>query len=172
MRNSTMDRLDIVSISLIMILSILATGMVAMHREAAHSPQSQEAKAAPARQGSGDVNVFQEVDALIKSARYDEALNALRKTMEKYPKNPESQVYLAAIYNRQGDMEKAISLCRQSIEKNPDLLELATANLKDLVQKGIPKLQREKELKPNDEKVSTLLRDLYFCQRKLGQGCE
>jgi len=169
-----MDRLDKMSIVLIMVLSILATGMIAVHRESPGQSQIANAsfsKAHPAKV-SDAASFYGDVEALIKSARYEEALTALQKTMEKYPQKPESQIYMAIIYNRQGDMEKAISLCRRSIEKNPDLLELATANLNDLVQKGIPKLKREKKLKPNDEKVSTLLQDLYFCQRKFGQGCE
>jgi len=166
-----MDRLDTVSIVLIVMLSILATGMIVVHRESADSSQGQKAKAHLA-QISDNANIYGDVEALIKSARYEEAMTALKKTMEKYPQKPDAQVYMATIYSHQGDMEKAISLCRQSIEKNPDLVELVTANLKDLVKKGIPKLKREKELKPNDEKVSNLLKDLYFCQRKLGQGCE
>jgi len=169
-----MDRLDRVSIALIVALSIMTAGMITAHgksQAAGGSDQSQTAKANPA-QKSDAAAVYGDVNALIKSARYEEAMAALRKTMEKYPQRPDAKVYMAAIYGYQGDIEKAVSLCRQNIEKNPDLLELAAANLKDMVQNSIPKLKREKELKPNDQKVSALLQDLYFCQRRLGQGCE
>ncbi|MEW6381824.1 MAG: tetratricopeptide repeat protein [bacterium] len=163
-----MDRLDILSIGLIILLSALITGMVALHQEplpVAGSAQPQQAK-------SVDQNLYGEVERLIKSAQYEEALKVLKNIMNRYPQKPESQVFLAAIYNQQGDMEKAISLCRTSIENNPDLVELASANLKDMVQKNIPKLKRARELKPNDAQVANLLQNLYFCQRKLGQGCE
>ncbi|MCL6582318.1 MAG: tetratricopeptide repeat protein [bacterium] len=172
-----MDRLDILSISLIVLLTALITGMVALHGE----EQEQTAQGAPLGSGaarsakaarSAEQNIYGEVERLIKLGQYEEAGQALSKIMDQYPQRLESQVYLAVIYERQGNIEKAISLCRSSIEKNPDLVDLASANLSEMIQKDIPKLKREKELKPNDERVSNMLRDLYFCQRKFGQGCE
>lgn len=164
-----MDRLDKLSVVLIVVLTTLATGMVV--RKGLDDKKSCAVPASAPEPGP-DQKVYEEVKVLIDAAHYEDALKKLQTIMERYPEKLESSIYMARIYYRQGNMDKAISLCRNSIEKNPGLVELASDNLHGLVQKGIIKLKREKKLKPDDERVSSLLQDFYFCQRRLGQGCE
>ena len=165
-----MDRLDKLSIVFIIVLSVLATGMVV--KKAVDDKKSHNIQAAVSPQPGPDQQIYEEVKSLIKVANYDDALKKLQIIREKHPQRLESQIYLAKIYEGQGNMEQAILLCRKSVEKNPELVDMASNNLWDMVQKGLAKLKREKKLKPNDKKVARLLRDLYFCQRRLGQGCE
>ena len=156
-------------------LSILTLGMVVkkslhdqLHSEKAKNASTKIIAEIPCP----DPTLYGEVETLIQSGHYEKADNALQKIIQDYPQKKESLLYRAKIYTKQGNMGEAIPLYRKGIEKAPKYLEFASGELWDLVKKGIPKLQREKKLKPNDEKIKDLLADLYFLQRKLGQGCE
>ena len=170
-----MDWLDKVSIVLIIALSILTLGMVVnksindqlhIEKETGNSIKIKKIMSRP------DPRVYSEVEALIKSKNYTNASEKLQQIIEKYPQKPGSHLYMAKILMEQGNMGKSISLYRKSIETAPQFLEFASADLWELVKQGIPKMQREKKLKPHDESIKRILGDLYFLQRKLGQGCE
>lgn len=170
-----MDCLDKISISLIIALSILTLGMVvekSIHDRLLQETKERASAKAAMKTSQPDLKIYGEVENLIKSKHYKKAFEKLQKIINESPQKIESQLYMAKIYAKQGNMEKAASVYRKSIEKSPNLLELASVELWDLVQKGIPKLHREKKLKPDDKRVKSLLSDLYFLQRKLGQGCE
>ncbi len=166
-----MDWLDRVSIALIVFVSIITLSMmVKEQRTQAKMISEGKKKVLPLVE-----NKYKEVEDFIEKGTYDEALKRLGEIAEKDPEGAaKSKLYKARIFSKQGNMGKAIFLYRQTIETTPDLLEFASndLNLWDLIEKGIPKMQREKRLKPNDEKVAKLLKDLYFLQRKLGQGCD
>jgi len=170
-----MDWLDKASILLIIILSILTLGMV-LKKSINDRLNPEKAKNAPSKirkkMPRPDLTLYGEAEALIKSGHYIKASKKIEEIIKKHPQKTESQLYMAKISMEQGNMGKAISLYRKSIEIAPQFLEFASVELWDLVKKGIPKIQREKKLKPNDQKTKSLLNDLYFLQRKLGQGCE
>lgn len=166
-----MDWLDRVSIALIVFVSIITLSMmVKEQRTQAKMISEGKKKVLPLVE-----NKYKEVEDFIEKGTYDEALKRLGEIAEKDPEGEaKSKLYKARIFFKQGNMGKAIFLYRQTIETTPDLLEFASNDhdLWNLIEKGIPKMQREKRLKPNDEKVAKLLKDLYFLQRKLGQGCD
>jgi hypothetical protein len=60
---------------------------------------------------------------------------------------------------------------------DPDLVDERTpfyigGKLERLVKEGMEKFKREKELKPGDESVDKVLKDVYYLQRRLAGGCE
>jgi tetratricopeptide (TPR) repeat protein len=171
-----MDWLDKLTMVLIMALSILTLGMVfeksrydrISGKSGENSRDRQEQKVTRI-----DRKIYGEVEALIKGERYEDALERLEGIMEEYPQREESQACLAQIYVGQGNLEKGIPLFRESVESLPAILELAPINqwIGDLVKKGLPKLERERKLRPGDQKLEELKKDLYYLQAKLLRGC-
>ncbi|MGA1874945.1 MAG: tetratricopeptide repeat protein [bacterium] len=172
-----MDWLDRLTIVLIMALSILTVGMVfeKSRHDRISGRAGENSRARLERKATRiDQKIYGEVEALIKVGRYEDALERLEGIMGEYPqKRGESQACIAQIYIGQGNLEKGIPLFRESIESLPAILELAPINewIGDLVKKGLPKVERERKLRPGDQKLEELKKDLYYLQAKLLRGC-
>jgi tetratricopeptide (TPR) repeat protein len=124
-----------------------------------------------------DKKIYASVTVYQEKGLHDEAIAELDRIAKSNPKNSLSYVYLAESYLAQGRLVDTIRNYRQAVEMEPDYVDPRTPlfkgdELKELVTEGIPKLEREKKLKPKDEEVKQALKDVYYLQRRLAGGCE
>lgn len=170
-----MDWLDKISLVLIIGLTFLVMGMIIMHTRQESIIQARALSNEGQKGGSAaifDQTPYRVVEQLIEVGNYEQALREIEEFLQDDPQKGLTKIYQARILNRSGNLQKAIPIYRLALEQEPKLLDIASKELWELVQKGLPKLQREKTLRPDDEIIKNLLADLYIIQRKLGQGCE
>jgi len=59
-------------------------------------------------------------DVLFDLGRYGELEKIYKKVISRKPGNPEAQISLAALYEKQGRQKEAIAICEEIIENNPE----------------------------------------------------
>ena len=177
-----MDWLDKISIATLGVLLCITVIMVAQS-EIAHRKQDNPGHEEGAKQPSYRLKqerndrIFKEVRSQIKAGDLDNAIGALKEIMEKHPDNAQTYVYMAQIKLRRGKLGESIQNYRQAVEMEPDFVDQRTPfyigdKLEVLVREGMDKYKREKELKPGDQSVDKVLKDVYYLQRRLAGGCE
>jgi len=177
-----MDWLDKLSIAAIVGLIIIAGGMLGNQQinerrsENRAQVDGRETKSY-ASQMEVDKQIYASVITYQDKGLYAEAIAELDRIAKNNPKNSLSYIYLAESHLAQGRLSDAIRNYRQAVEMQPDYVDQRTPvfkgdEIKKLVTEGIPKLEREKKLKPKDEDVKQALKDVYYLQRRLAEGCE
>ena len=177
-----MDWLDKISIVVVAGLLIVAGGMLGKQQIDEKGSENSagiagEAGDSYASQQEANQQIYASVIDYQKNGLHDKAIAELDRIAKTNPKNSLSYIYLAESYLAQGRLSDAIRNYRRAVEMNPDYVDARTPlykgeELKKLVTEGIPKLEREKKLKPKDEEVKQALKDVYYLQRRLAGGCE
>ena len=177
-----MDWLDKISIIAIAGLVIVVGWMLGNHQinEKGSGNRGEitgEAADANASRVEANKRLYASVIDYQKKGLHDKAIAELDRIVKANPNNSLSYIYLAESYLAQGRLSHAIHNYRRAVEMNPDFVDPKAPlykgdELKKLVTEGIPKLEREKKLKPEDEEVKQALKDVYYLQRRLAGGCE
>ncbi|MDH4317811.1 MAG: tetratricopeptide repeat protein [Desulfobulbaceae bacterium] len=176
-----MDWLDKINISVITVLSLVTIGMLTAHELeiAKNGPTVTAVVTAPVAAAAGNIDesIFKDVEALQAKGLYSEALASLEAIIEKHPNISLSKVYLARLYIKLGQMEKAIAEYRKAVEMDPDYVDKKAARfigpeIKKFVTQS--KLVIEKQLadNPDDKPSKKAIKDIYYLQRRLAGGCE
>jgi len=177
-----MDWLDKISIATIGVLVCITVAMVAQS-ELANRKRSNPGHGNDATESAYQLKqerndrIFEEVRSQIKAGELEKALGVLEGITEKHPENAQAHVYMAQIKLQKGKLGESLQNYRQAVEMDPDLVDERTPfyigdKLERLVKEGMEKFKREKELKPGDESVDKVLKDVYYLQRRLAGGCE
>ncbi len=93
----------------------------------------------------------------------EEALSVLKFTVEKFPEDPWAYFSLARIYRRLGDLEKAITNCRKSLEIRPNVGDISEL---------LERLLEEQEQKKKLEESFPVLKGPYLGQKPPGMTPE
>jgi tetratricopeptide (TPR) repeat protein len=176
------DRLDKISMVVVAGLIIIAGGMLGNQQINERRSENRggvagEERSSSASQMEVDKQIYAQVTVYQNKGLYAEAIAELDRIAKNNPENSLSYVYLAESYLAQGKLADSIRNYRRAVEMEPDYVDQRTPRfkgekIKELVTEGIPKLEREKKLKPNDEEVKQALKDVYYLQRRLAGGCE
>ena len=179
---SRMDWLDKITIVAIAGITLIAVGMLAnqeiiKHQNNPGAGSKAEKERYYAEQMAKEAKIYKEVNSLKEQGHYAEALAKLQEVMKTYPGKARSYVYMAQLSVAQGKLADAIYNYRLAVEKEPDYVDKRTPlnigrEIKAQVDEGLKVFGREKELKPNDKKVSEALQNIYYLQRRLAAGCE
>jgi len=176
-----MDWLDKLSITTIAALAFITVAMIAQsemaNRKQGDSKDGPTGKAAFEKKKERNQRIYQELLGEMEKGDLAQAKESLEGIMTKYPNNAQSYVYLAQIDLKKGKLGEAIQDYRKAVEMDPDLVDERTPffigdKLENIVNEGTEKFKREKELKPGDEIVDKVLKDVYYLQRRLAGGCE
>ena len=177
-----MDYLDKISIVAIAVLIIVAGWMLRNERinegRSTNPGVTGESEGdSYATQMETNKKIYAAVTSYQDKGLHDEAIVELNRIVKTHPENSLSYVYLAESYLAEGRLLDAIRNYRRAVEMNPDYVDRRTPayigdELKKLVTEGVPKLERERKLKPEDEDVKQGLKDVYYLQRRLSGGCE
>lgn len=176
-----MDWLDKLSIAMIAALSVITVAMVAQSEMAIRKQgdlnDGSTAEAAFAEKKERNQRIYQEVRKELEKGDLQKVEASLQAILTKYPNNAQSYVYLAQLDLQRGTLGGAIQDYRQAVEMDPDLVDKRTPfyvgdKLEGLVKEGMEKFKREKQLKPGDQQVDKVLKDVYYLQRRLAGGCE
>ena len=93
----------------------------------------------------------------------EDALSVLHFTVEKFPGDPWAYFSLARIYRRLGDLEKAITNCRKSLEIRPNVGDVSQL---------LERLLEEQEQKKKHEESFPVLKGPYLGQEPPGMTPE
>lgn len=73
-------------------------------------------------EGDTSYGYFLEGQVLAREGKFDEALDSFNKALETYEYVPLANYYIAHIYLKRGDAEKAVEYCKREIEYYPGKL--------------------------------------------------
>lgn len=176
-----MDWLDKLSIATIVVLASVTVTMIAQsemaNRKQGNLNEDPTGEAAFEEKKERNQRIYQDLLGEMEKGDLAQAKEALEAIMTKYPENAQSYVYMAQIHLEEGKLGESIQKYRHAVETDPDLVDERTPffigdKLENIVKEGTEKFKREKELKPGDETVDKVLKDVYYLQRRLAGGCE
>ncbi len=163
---------------------ILVTGwMIVEHeletrRAASHSASSTEQLRRQYDQIKREnQRIFSEVIALKDAGDYEGAIEKLRKLIAAHGENAYGYVLLARLEYEHGSITDALHAYRKAVEKDPDYVDKTTPlfignEIMDVITRSRAKVNRERKLRPGDQKIRTAINDIYYLQRRIAGGCE
>lgn len=175
-----MDWLDKLSIVVIAGLTLATMGMVTNQEINYRHLANAQAEASGLQQTSQleiDKNIFQPFDELDRQGRIDQARIKLEEIIKQNPDKSSGYILMARLQVKQGNVGDGVLNYRRAVDMQPDYVDKKTPSfigreIADVVQKGVTKYSREKQLRPNDQQVAQVLHDVYYLQSRIGGGCE
>jgi len=181
--NDTMDLIQKFTLSALLVLIIVTTGMLIQnHMSVINSPvdtanpQLDLQKIYQQKIADNDILYASVVDFL-KQKQFSQADAKLLEIEVSTPNNPQSLIYRAKLQYGLGESALAIHSYRLAIEKSPDYIDKKTPlymgdEIMDIISEARSKLLREKKLKPGDTSIDIAIEDIYYLQRRIAGGCE
>jgi len=180
---STMNLIHKLSITALILLSLITTGMLIQHHISTQNQQGAAGKQGVDLQKyyeeriAKDTEIYSDFVILLKEKQYSAAKEKLKEIKAAHPKNPLSSVYLAQLQYEQGQIASAIHSYRLAVDSEPDYVDKKTPlfigdKIMNLITEARSKLSRENKLRPGDKAISLALEDVYYLQRRIAGGCE
>ena len=124
-----------------------------------------------------DKIIYKDVKALFDKYQYAAAMDKLKEIQSMHPDNPSSLLYQAQLQYNLGMLTEAIASYRLAIDSEPDFIDnksplFAGKGIQQHVEEAKQKLERERQLKPNDTAIVRTLDELLYLQRRIAGGCE
>ncbi|MCA9783023.1 MAG: tetratricopeptide repeat protein [Candidatus Cloacimonetes bacterium] len=81
--------------------------------------------------------VFERIEKVyFENGRFGDVESLYRRVIQKSPENPDAWVALAQFYERKGELEQAVTLCREGLEKTGRSIDVARMMIRLLGRKG------------------------------------
>ena len=81
--------------------------------------------------------VFERIEKVyFESGRFGDVESLYRRVIQKSPENPDAWVALAQFYERKGELDQAVTLCRDGLEKTGRSIDVARMMIRLLGRKG------------------------------------
>ncbi len=179
-----MDWLDKINTTVLacLVAAVLAMlvqhGLAARQKDGASALSSEEALLQAYRQQAArDADRYRDVRLLREQGKTRQAAARLQEIMKAHPGDPYSFVALARIDLARGSLTGAIGNFRKAVDARPEYVDKKTplyigGEIEAVVNEGLEKLPRERQLKPDDQEIARALQNVYYLQRRLAGGCE
>lgn len=174
-----MDRLDKISIWVIIILVISSFVLASGYR----SEAGPERKAAKKKASAGFTVVNAEVENKVKLARnfmesdnLEKAEVLVKELMQKYPYEGGPHMVMADIFLRRQQLLKAMPEYKEAIDINPDYLDKNTPlfqgkKIKSAVTEALAEVEKRLEAVPGDADMKEQRKTIYYLERRIAGSC-
>lgn len=104
-------------------------------------------------------------------------IDNLASFVEEHPGNSRAFFHLGELFYRDGDLRRSTVNLRRALQISRDYVDPKSPYyqgevLAEVVEKGLNIYRREKSLRPEDENVTKVIKDLYFIKRSMAGGCD
>ncbi|HWR57260.1 MAG TPA: hypothetical protein VN328_00105 [Thermodesulfovibrionales bacterium] len=173
-----MDRLDRISIWVIVLLIVSSFALISRHMGEARPDRSlQQRRAADYSTVNAEVdNRVKQIKNVIEAGSLNKAEIMIRELMQKYPYEGGPRMLMGDILMRRQEPVKAMFEYKEGIDLNPDYLDKKTPlfqgkKLKIVVGEALTEIEKKIKLSPGDESLRSDRKTIYYLQRKIAGSC-
>ncbi len=174
-----MDRLDRISLWVILILIISSSVLIRQHRGETKSGRGGQPRAAAgvfaALPGEFDHNV-KGIKNLIEANSLGKAERLVQELLRQYPYEGEPRMLMGDIYVRKQESVRAVLEYKEAVDLNPDYLDKKTPlfqgkKIKVAVKEALDDVEKRLKADPADESVRRDRKVIYYLQRRIAGSC-
>jgi tetratricopeptide (TPR) repeat protein len=174
-----MDRLDRISIWVIVLLIISSFALISRHMGEARPDRKVQQRIAAADSPVANDEVVNKVK-LIKNLMEADNLNKaellIKELIQKYPYEGEPRMLMGDIFMRRQEPVKAMHEYKEAIDLNPDYLDKKTPlfqgkKLKIAVGEALAEIEKRIRLNPGDESMKSDRKVIYYFYRRIAGSC-
>ncbi len=174
-----MDRLDKLSIAVIVILLAGAAVLVIVHRDEKKPGLAQQRKAVTADDPAAAAELDRSaklIRNLIEGGGLEQADRLARELTGKYPYHGEARMLLGDLLMRKQQPVAAMHEYKQAIELNPDYLDRKTPlfqgkKMKVAVGEALAEIEARLKQSPGDASLKSEKKVIYYLYRKIAGSC-
>jgi len=174
-----MDRLDKITIALIMGLVISSFVLASGYKSEAGPDSALQKRKASADYAAVNVEVVNKVKAiknLMESNNFGKAEIMVKELIQKYPYEGDPHMVMGDIFMRKQELIKAIPEYKEAIDINPDYLDKKTPlfqgkKLKVAARDALVEIEKMIDADPDNKALKQEMKTIYYLERRIAGSC-
>jgi len=174
-----MDRLDKISISVIIILAIASFVLAGGYKSEAGPNRNAAKKKASANYALANGEIENKVKLarnFMESNNIEKAELLVKEMIQKYPYEGEPHMVMADIFLRKQEFVMAMPEYKEAIDINPDYLDKKTPlfqgkKIKTAVREALAEVEKRLDADPGDKEMKDQRKTIYYLERRIAGSC-